>query len=168
MPRDEKPRSQAFHLPSGIGRIAPRMAADMYHQHRQCLAGPVEYLGEPPAQFSPVDVAVHGTQGTECRQSVRHRGISDISRMPDFVAGSQMREDGLVDVSVRVRYETYPCQWLRLSTYLDCLMAMVRLTGPLLTVTEAALKRTISALGKGGQVMERDVPALPDLGVTVR
>ena len=168
MPGDEEARPQTFQLPFGIGRVASGMAADMHHQDRHCLAGPVENLGEPSSQFIPVDVAMHGPEGCEGRQPVRHRRISDIPRMPDFVAFAKIAEDGLVEVSVRVRYEPYSYQSQRLACYLDCRMATVRLTGPLLSVTEAARKRTIRALGKGGQVMDRVVPARPDRGVTVR
>ena len=71
---------------SPYGRIViARIAANMFYQHFGTVNSKTIDLRIDLTDVLPVNVAIHGTERTECRQLLRHFQRTDVTGMPDFI-----------------------------------------------------------------------------------
>ena len=84
-----------FGVPAGI-------AADVGHKNIETLDVKSQIFGKTPAQGRCVYIAVHGTEGFEGCQPVRHFHAADVSGVPDFITRFEMGKNAIVQKPMRV------------------------------------------------------------------
>ncbi len=96
MAADEEIRSvlQKRFLCPGI--VIAGITSGVGHVDLDTLAVPQEIGRQGAAQRTPVDVAVHSTDGLEFLKSIQHIERPEVSRMPYFITLSEVCKHGLV------------------------------------------------------------------------
>ena len=89
---------------SADGRVViARISADVLDQHLRPVHGEAVDLRIEPANLLSVNVSVHGTQGAESGQSLRHFRRTDIARMPYLVAVPEVFQVFVVPKRMSIR-----------------------------------------------------------------
>ena len=86
---------------SPYGRIViARIAANMFYQHFGTVNSKTIDLRIDLTDVLPVNVAIHGTERTECRQLLRHFQRTDVTGMPDFITRFEILQILFIPISV--------------------------------------------------------------------
>ena len=86
--------------------IATRPASNVGHPDAASFSFQVLVLGEGSAHEVVIDVAVNHHQWRHCCKRVRDLEITDVARMPHFVAGGQVMQNPVIDVAVGIADES--------------------------------------------------------------
>ncbi len=87
--------------PDSFG-ISPRPPSDMGHPDPAPRTLDVLVLGKIPADQLVIDVAVDGDKGLQFRQCIGDPEISNVTGMPDFIAGGEVMQNAVIHVAVRI------------------------------------------------------------------
>lgn len=115
MAADKKLRPVGRELFFCFGIIAWRVSTDMTDQHFYIFTHKYELLGIGGAHILSIDIAIYtpeflfGFFGPGF-QLLYQFHFTKITGMPYFMAGFEIAEDLFVKKTMRVRYETNPCQ----------------------------------------------------------
>ncbi len=90
------------------GLILAGVPADVGHENANALTFPFQIERQIGAQFRAVHIAVNPSHGFESVQPVENLARTEVTRMPDFIALSEMLEYGLVEKSVSVGKKSDP------------------------------------------------------------
>ena len=112
MAGDEKFCLMADQFLLDAGCIAVGMTADMRHVHGYRFTVPNQLLRIHTADIVTVNIAVNAPerQSRMAGQAFGKPHRSKIAGMPDLITSFKMPENGFVQVAVRIRYQSYPCQ----------------------------------------------------------
>ena len=86
--------------------IATGPSPDVGHPYGQAFSLKMMVFREFPSNELAINVAVHSNEGGHFSKCVRHAQVTDVPRMPDFIAGGQMVKNAVVHVAMGVADES--------------------------------------------------------------
>ena len=102
MAADEQLRRTGIDLPGNARVIFSRITSDMFHQDIHLLAFETQHFGEHATQVSSVAIAADSPQKAERRKPFSQFSGTDVSCMPDLIAGFEIVQITIIPVRMGV------------------------------------------------------------------
>ena len=102
MTTDKKLYAMLHHLLFYARCITARVTSNVLHQYFNLFAAKSQVLRKMGADLRAINISPYATQGLEILQLLHKRCITEITRMPDFIAMPEMMKHSFVEKAMCV------------------------------------------------------------------